>query len=111
MRPQIKWRRWIMLPLTLAITALLSGFGMPDGRMPVGSNAMKNSLHQAVFRFDTRIVFSCEEFAREMAGRTPVNMAMHIGAQWERIKADSRVRRSSSPASPECLVQAGLMVL
>ena len=109
MRPQIKWRRWIMLPLTLAITALLSGFGMPDGRMPVGSNAMKNSLHQAVFRFDTRIVFSCEEFVRETVGRPLVNI--NIAAQWERIKTDSHVSRSSVHASPKCLVQAGLMVL
>ena len=100
-----------MLPLILAIPALLSGFGLPAGRMPVSSHQMKSALHQAVFRFDTRIVFSCEEFAREMAGRALVNMTMHFEAQWERIKADSRVYRSSSPASPECLVQAGIMVL
>jgi phage baseplate assembly protein W len=79
--------------------------------MPVGSNQMKSALHQAVFRFDTRIVISCEEFAGEMAGRALVNMTMHIEAQWERIRADSRVHRSSGPASPECLVQAGMMVL
>jgi len=100
-----------MLPLTLAITALLSGFGLPASRMPISSNQMKSAMHQAVFRFDTRIVFSCEEFAREMAGRALVNMTMHIEAQWERIKADSHVRRSSGPASPQCLVQAGIMVL
>jgi predicted component of type VI protein secretion system len=100
-----------MLPLILAMPALLSGFGLPAGRMPVSSHQMKSALHQAVFRFDTRIVFSCEEFAREMAGRALVNMTMHIEAQWERIKADSRVYRSSSLASPECLVQAGIMVL
>jgi hypothetical protein len=100
-----------MLPLTLAITALLSGFGLPAGYVPVSGNQMKSALHQAVFRFDTRIVFSCEEFAREMAGRALVNMTMRIEAPSERIKADSRVRRSSGSASPQCLVQAGLMVL
>ena len=100
-----------MLPMTLLIAALSSGFGMPTERVPVRKNAMKSALHQAVFRFDTRIVFSCEEFAREMAARPLVNMTMHIEAQWERIKTDSHVSRSSVHASPECLVQAGLMVL
>ncbi len=100
-----------MLPLTLAITSLLSGFGLPASRMPISSNQMKSAMHQAVFRFDTRIIFSCEEFAREMAGRALVNMTMHIEAHWERIKVDSHLRRSLSPASHQCLIQAGLMVL
>ena len=98
-----------MLPMTLLIIALLSGFGMPAERMPVISKAMKSALHQAVFRFDTRIVFSCEEFVRETVGRPLVNI--NIEFQWERIKTDSHVSRSSVYASPECLVQAGLMVL
>jgi hypothetical protein len=111
MQPRNTWRTWTMLPMTLLIAALLSGFGIPTERVPVRNNAMKSALHQAVFRFDTRIVFSCEEFAREMAARPLVNMTMHIEAQWERIKTDSHVSRSSVHASPECLVQAGLMVL
>jgi hypothetical protein len=95
--------------MTLLIVALLSGFGMPTERMPVVSIAMKSALHQAVFRFDTRIVFSCEEFIRETVGHPLVNI--NIEAQWERIKTDSQGNRSSVHASPECLVQAGLMVL
>ena len=98
-----------MLPMTLLIAALLSGFGIPTERVPVRKNAMKSALHQAVFRFDTRIIFSCEEFVREAVGRPLVNV--NIEAQWERIKTDSQVNRSSVHASPECLVQAGLMVL
>jgi hypothetical protein len=54
-------------------------------------------------------VFSCEEFLRETVGRPLVNI--NIEFQWERIKTDSHVSRSSAHASPECLVQAGLMVL
>ncbi len=95
--------------MTVLIIALLSGFGMPTERIPVVSKAMKSALQQAVFRFDTRIVFSCEEFVRETAGQSFVNI--NIEAQWERIKTDSHVSRSSVYASPECLVQAGLMVL
>ena len=108
---RIKWQRWIVLSLTLVITAFLSGFSMPASRTPVRSNGMTNSLHQAVFRFDTRIVFSCEEFAREMVRRPLVNMTAPIEDRWARIKADSHVLRSSVYAPPECLVQAGLMVL
>lgn len=111
MQARITWRRWTMLPMLLLIVALSSGFGMPTERMLVRSNAMKTALHHAVFRFDTRIIFSCEEFAREMAGRPWVNMTMHNEAQWERIKTDSHVSRSSVHAPPKCLVQAGLMVL
>jgi hypothetical protein len=38
-------------------------------------------------------------------------MTKQIEAQWERMKTESRVSRSSVHAAPECLVQAGLMVL
>ena len=111
MRIWIKCKRWMVLPVTLVITVFLSGFNMPLSRTSVRSNEMTSALHQAVFRFNTRIVFSCEEFSREMIRRPSVNMAMPIENQWERIKADSRILRSSVNASPECLVQAGLMVL
>ena len=111
MRPRIKWPRWTTLPTTLVFAAIFSDFGMSAERMPVGGKALKNALQQAVFRFDTRIVFSCEEFTREMLARPLVNMTKQIEAQWERMKTESRVSRSSVHAAPECLVQAGLMVL
>ena len=98
-----------MLPLALVMTVILSGLDMPDWRTPVGSSEIKSRLQHAVLRFDTRIVFSCEEFVRETVGRPLVNI--NIEFQWERIKTDSHVSRSSVYASPECLVQAGLMVL
>jgi hypothetical protein len=80
--------------------------------MPVISKAMKSALHQAVFRFDTRIVFSCEEFVREMVNPPSlVNMNLRAEGLWERIKHDPRARRSAVHASPECLVQAGLLVV
>ena len=111
MRARIQWRKGIMLLMTLAMAGLLSGFGMTVVRLPVSSNAVLIPLHHAVFRFDTRIVFSCEEFTREMVRRPLVNMTVHVGDQWKRIKADLRRPRSSGQASPKCLVQAGLMVL
>jgi len=104
-----------MLPLALVMTVILSGAGMPDWRMPIGNSEIKSRLQHAVLRFDTRIVFSCEEFVRDMVN-PPSLVNMHLRAEglWERIKNDARARRSSahaSPASPECLVQAGLLVV
>ena len=80
-----------MLPTTLVFAAIFSGFGMSAERMPVGGKALKNAL--------------------QMLARPLVNMTKQIEAQWERMKTESRVSRSSVHAAPECLVQAGLMVL
>jgi len=101
-----------MLTLALVMTVILSSVGRPDWQMPVGSSEIKSRLQHAVLRFDTRIVFSCEEFVREMVSRpTLVNMNLRAEGLWERIKTDSRARRSSAHASQECLVQAGLLVV
>ncbi len=101
-----------MLPLALVMTVILSGLDKPDWRMPVGSSEIKSRLQHAVLRFDTRIVFSCEEFVREMVNPPSlVNMNLRAESLWERIKHDSRARRSAVHASPECLVQAGLLVV
>jgi len=101
-----------MLTLALVMTVILSSVGRPDWQMPVGSSEIKSRLQHAVLRFDTRIVFSCEEFVREIVSRpTLVNMNLRAEGLWERIKTDSRARRSSAHASQECLVQAGLLVV
>ena len=95
----------------LVMAARWSGIGVPDGRFTVSSHHVTRALHQAVFRFDTRIIFSCEEFARDRVRRPWVSMTLPNEDQWQRIKVDARVLRSSVRASPDCLVQAGLMVI
>jgi hypothetical protein len=101
-----------MLPFVMVMTVLLSYLGMPDGRILVGSSEVKSRLQHAVLRFDTRIIFSCEEFAREMIRRpSSVNLSIRDEGRWERIKTDSLARRYSGHASPKCLVQAGLLVV
>lgn len=100
-----------MLPLTLLITALFTGFCVPALQTSTGTNELKKPLRPAVFLFDTRIIFSCEEFARDMVHRPGTAKATPADDPWVRIKIDSGSRRSSLLASPECLVQAGLMVL
>jgi hypothetical protein len=100
-----------MLPLTLLITALFTGFCVPTLQTSTGTNELKKTLRPAVFRFDTRIIFSCEQFAHDMVRRPMAATVTPNEDPWERIKLDSRSRRSSLLTSPECLVQAGLMVI
>ena len=104
-------RRWIVLQLILMVTAFLSSFGTPPRLISASRNETRKPFRAAVYRFDTRTVFSCEEIAREVLRRPLVSMTMQSKDQWERIKADSQAFRSSDHTFPECLVQAGLIVL
>jgi len=110
-RTPITSRKWILLPLTLVVTLFFTGFCLPAWQTPAGRNELKKPLRQAVFRFDTRIIFSCEQFAHDIVRRPMAATATPIEDPWERIKLDSRSRRSSLLTSHECLVQAGLMVV
>ncbi len=104
-------RRWIVLSQALGVIVLLSGFVAPVCHRPASNHDMKKSLRTTVYIFDTRTVFSCEEFASETLYRPLVNMEIHTKDQWERMKAYAKAFHPKGHASPECLVQAGLMVL
>ena len=108
---RILWRPWIVLSQALMIVVLLSGFVLPVCHRPAGHNEVKIPLRSAVYLFDTRAISSCEEFASENLHRPWVTMAMDAQDQWERMKGNSKVFHPAHHASPECLLQAGLMAL
>ena len=108
---RILWWPWIVLSQALMIVVLLSGFVLPVCHRPAGHNEVKIPLRSAVYLFDTRAISSYEEFASENLHRPWVTMAMDAQDQWERMKGNSKVFHPAHHASPECLLQAGLMAL
>ena len=89
----------------------MAGFVLSAG-LPIwinhsGPGEPSGPWQKAVYRFDTGVLFSCEAFAREIA-RLPSRAKVTPAAdQWERIPPHPPAVR----VSPDCLVQAGLMVL
>ena len=108
---RIQWRRWIVLLPMLGLLVHLSVFVAPTSHRPASINNIKKSLRPAVYLFDTRTVFSCEEFESENLHRPLVNMKIHAKDQWNHIRADLTAFHPKDHASPECLVKAGLLVL
>lgn len=61
----------------------------------------------AVYRFDASTAFACERFAQEVAQALSSDMVTSPGVLWEQLPID----RQAMATNPNCLIQAGLMVL
>ena len=81
--------------------------GLPVWITHSESNGQSSPWQKAVYRFDTGVLFYCESFAREIARLPSPRNGTSKTDQWERIPPNPPVAR----VSPDCLVQAGLMVL
>jgi hypothetical protein len=96
-----------LLPTAVLVAVLLA---MSAG-VPIWSGHFsgKKASHwqAAVYRFDTSTVFACERFAQEVAQALPSDPLTSSGVLWERLPID----RQAMAATPNCLIQAGLMVL
>lgn len=103
-RTQRRSERWLSSAALMA--GLVLSVGIPAWITQSVSNDRSSHWQRAVYRFDTGLLFSCEAFVRELA-RPPSPDDGTMADRWERIPPKPpRVR-----VSPDCLVQAGLMVL
>ncbi len=72
-----------------------------------GAENKASHWQKAVYRFDSGVLFSCEAFAHEFAQLPSPDVGTPAEDQWERIPPNP----PPANVSPDCLVQAGLMVL
>lgn len=89
------------------MVGLVLSVGIPVWITQSRSNDQSSHWQRAVYRFDTGLLFSCEAFVRELAQLPSQDDGTSTADRWERIPPNPPGVR----VSPDCLVQAGLMVL
>ena len=105
---QTKRRRQLRLPAAaLMMSSIILSAAIPAWIGHSGGKAKASYWQMAVYRFDTGVLFSCEAFAREIAGVPLSDFGTQQEGQWERIPPN----RLPARASTDCLMQAGLMVV
>lgn len=107
MRTRTKRRGGRLLPGAALMAGLVLSAGLPVWITHSESNDQSSPWQKAVYRFDTGVLFSCESFAREIAQPPSLRNGTSKTDQWKRIPPNPPTAR----VSPDCLVQAGLMVL
>lgn len=107
MRTRTNQRRRPLLPGAALVAGFMLSAGLPAWMSYSGAENKASHWQKAVYRFDSGVLFSCEAFAREIAQPPSPGVGAPAENQWERIPPNPLPVN----VSPDCLVQAGLMVL